>query len=49
MNIYPSVEEFLEWAVMYKRVPILGAKKIPPFSLAYGNPMKIKKNYYKKK
>ena len=28
---------------------IVEAKKIPPFSLAYGNPMKIKKNYYKKK
>ena len=28
---------------------IVEAKKIPPYSLVYGNPMKIKKNYYKKK
>ena len=35
MNIYPAVEDFLAWAGMYKRVPILGAKKIPPFDLAF--------------
>ena len=28
---------------------IVDGKKIPPYSLVYGNPMKIKKGYYKKK
>lgn len=28
---------------------IVDGKKIPPYSLIYGNPMKIKKGYYKKK
>lgn len=28
---------------------IVGPGKIPPYSLVYGNPMKVKKGYYKKK
>ena len=28
---------------------IVEGKKIPPYSLIYGNPMKVKKGYYKKK
>tara|TARA_Y100000389_G_C17207844_1_gene386976 strand:+ start:279 stop:716 length:438 start_codon:yes stop_codon:yes gene_type:complete len=28
---------------------IVDGKQIPPYSLIYGNPMKVKKSYYKKK
>ena len=34
MNIYPTIDQFCEWAGIYKRVPILGEKKISPFDLS---------------
>ena len=34
MNIYPTIDQFREWTGIYKRVPILGEKKISSFDLS---------------